>query len=519
MRRFQSSGGWRPHSTHVYRGCLAVVLLLAASIRIFPWFLPHVFVGVMEYDDGVYYAASSALLHGQVPYRDFVILHPPGSTIALLPFAAAGSVFGDSYGLAAARVGTVVISLANIFLVSRIASGALHGAQSRAVAALLSAFTYAAYTNAVQSEHTFLLEPLLNLICLISVYVLLRARRTRRDALLVGIGLAVATLIKVFAAAYVIAVVVWYCASHRGKDAVATLLTYVAALSVLMVPWTVVAGASVWRDLVQTQLGRPPAGGMSGTGRGSDILGLTGFLGHPAPAGTVILSSVLLLAWLVWMCRADHRAWLSLTVLLVAVPAFLLSGPYFSHYSAFLAPSLAIALGRAGAQFSDNPSHRLPSSALVATAALYATFLLVGAGRPLLKWSGQGDIALAVERVVPQQACIFTDAQSLAVAANRLATSSRSCPQWVDGRGYALTLTGEKAGDFYPNGFQRLARWQHETVVQLQTADYLLLRGRTAALSEWDSSTRDYVHAHFRLVDAWTGDWPWQIWSRINSKA
>jgi hypothetical protein len=33
--------------------------------------------GLGNYDDGVYYAAGNGLAHGLLPYRDFLLLHPP----------------------------------------------------------------------------------------------------------------------------------------------------------------------------------------------------------------------------------------------------------------------------------------------------------------------------------------------------------------------------------------------------------------------------------------------------------
>ena len=43
--------------------------------------------GLGNYDDGVYYSAATALVHGQLPYRDFLLLQPPGIAVLLAPFA------------------------------------------------------------------------------------------------------------------------------------------------------------------------------------------------------------------------------------------------------------------------------------------------------------------------------------------------------------------------------------------------------------------------------------------------
>jgi alpha-1,2-mannosyltransferase len=57
-----------------------------------------------RYDDGVYYSGAVALLSGRMPYRDFVLLHPPGVLLASAPFAEIGRLTHDSTGLASARV-------------------------------------------------------------------------------------------------------------------------------------------------------------------------------------------------------------------------------------------------------------------------------------------------------------------------------------------------------------------------------------------------------------------------------
>src|SRR5690348_14341143 len=96
---------------------LVPIVVVAAALRAAVWFKPHVFTGVMEYDDGVYYAASRALLHGLVPYRDFTIVHPPLTTLLLSPAAAIGAVAGDPAGTAVARIEVLLAECVNVWLV------------------------------------------------------------------------------------------------------------------------------------------------------------------------------------------------------------------------------------------------------------------------------------------------------------------------------------------------------------------------------------------------------------------
>ena len=41
--------------------------------------------GIGGYDDGVYFGSALGLVNGLMLYRDFVMLHPPGVTLALAP--------------------------------------------------------------------------------------------------------------------------------------------------------------------------------------------------------------------------------------------------------------------------------------------------------------------------------------------------------------------------------------------------------------------------------------------------
>src|SRR3982750_2171102 len=66
----------------------------------------------IDYDEGVYFAASALLFKGILPYRDFVFVHPPG----LLYFLGLTSMFGAG-GFAAARVVATIVGAINIFLV------------------------------------------------------------------------------------------------------------------------------------------------------------------------------------------------------------------------------------------------------------------------------------------------------------------------------------------------------------------------------------------------------------------
>jgi hypothetical protein len=127
----------------------------------------------MGYDDGVYYTAAAKLVFGDLPYRDFVLLHPPAITLALAPFAELGRLTSDREGMAVARVAFMLLGALNAALTARVASVLGRGA------ALVAGGFAAVWIHAAYVERTTLLEPL-GTLALLTVLLLLQPRPHRR---------------------------------------------------------------------------------------------------------------------------------------------------------------------------------------------------------------------------------------------------------------------------------------------------------------------------------------------------
>jgi alpha-1,2-mannosyltransferase len=468
------------------------ILLLALVLRAYPWFLPHTLLGVMEVDDGVYYASSKMLLHGLAPYRDFTILHPPVTSVLLLPFAGLGALLGDPVGMAAARLTVGLIGLVNVLLVHRLAGRLGLGER----AALIAAATYAVMPDAVVAEHTVLLEPLVNACCLLAVLLLLGSRRVP----LAGVLLSAAVGIKVFAGAYVVGVLIWLVLSNRRALLPPLLLGMVLGGIVLTGPFLALAPSELFHDIVTTQLSRPTDNTPGG---------LVFLLDQVLPHGLSLLVVIALLAGVVLVARRWERRHpaspLTLWLLVggIGVLAFATSPSYFPHYGAFLVPPLAMVLA-------------LPSSRrrTLAVGALLLAFTVSSVVNDVTQ-TGQSDVRQAAS-VIPEGSCVFYEGISLAVAADVLEIPSQTCPAWIDGRGVSLTWNTEwdHAQEFYPFGFRNDARWQAETVEQLEHAQFLLLTQDVRDIGEWTSTTQAYALAHFAPV--WTEDTDVQVqlWKR-----
>jgi alpha-1,2-mannosyltransferase len=477
------------------RAPLAAIMALGVLLRTLPWWPGNNFRGVLEYDDGVYYAASRLLLHGRLPYSSFTIVHPPGLSLLLMPAALVGDAFGDDLGMAAGRVEMQLFALANIGLVYLLARRLPRGRP------LVAAGLYAIMPNAVSAEHTILLEPLATFACLVAAWLLLRRPPTGTDLAGAGFFLALGVGLKLFAGAYVLAAVVFLLWTRRPKGLLPLAAGGLLGTAAVLVPFFVPDPSAAWHDIVVTQLGRPANPTVA---HGLDrFVSMVGFGYATVPLG--LLLALLIAVVTARSAREPHIGFWAVVLVLVGV-AFVTSPTYFLHYGEFLGPPVALLASR----LVDLP--RVGWALVAAVAVVFA----IGTGVDVSDLRGQADLRAATA-VVPAKACVYFDAVSLALAADLYQDPTNRCPSYVDGRGVALTQNPhwDDRASFYPGGFVADKAWQAQNVAQMQHASYLLLRHDPARFPEWDTSTRHYVLAHFtRQLRHTGGRQPFELWRR-----
>src|SRR4051812_35425466 len=87
-----------------WKWALGLVAVAAWVLRVIPLTRGGGAFGYpIDYDEGVYFSASSLFFQGHWPYRDFVFVHPPGSVWLWGPAALAGSWLGADTGFTMAR--------------------------------------------------------------------------------------------------------------------------------------------------------------------------------------------------------------------------------------------------------------------------------------------------------------------------------------------------------------------------------------------------------------------------------
>ncbi|HWY01448.1 MAG TPA: glycosyltransferase family 39 protein, partial [Mycobacterium sp.] len=306
---------------------VAAVVVVGVALRTLVWWPSHNLFGVLEYDDGVYYAAARLLLDGYLPYSDFSIVHPPGVSLVLLPAAVFGYFLGDPIGMVAGRVEMQLVVALNIVLVYRLAALFPGDRVTRSRRGLVAAALYAVMPNAIVAGQTILLEPLATCACLTAVWFLLRHDQpTRFDLVTCGMFLVVGVSLKLFALSYVVAVVGYLLWTHRPRWLLPLAGGGLLAMAVVIAPFVVSAPARAWHDVVGTQLSRARNPVVpDGLDR---VVNMVGLADITIPLALVLIALLAVISFR----RFDPQVGLWVSVLVITALAFATSPTYFTHY-------------------------------------------------------------------------------------------------------------------------------------------------------------------------------------------
>ncbi len=322
---------------------MAAVFVVAFAARLIPVRRGGGLRGYGPYDDSVYFASATGWVHGRWPYRDFLLLQPPGIVVGLAPFALLGRWLGDSVGLAVGRLAWMalggltaaglVMLLWSISRVGAVASG------------LFFAFFWPAVMVGIVTD----LEGLQNFLLVATLLLLnpfsLRsapppARRTA--ALLAGVALGLAWSIKIWELAPAAVIAGWLAYARRPRDLRWFGFGLLGAVSAVCLPFFLVAPRQMWAMVVADQLGRPWHSGWA-----KRLVYITGTT-HLLPTDRIGPGLVLVLATVVIVVAVALRrpATRMVALLYLAIVGVLVvSPPTYVHYGAFTAPPLALLVG------------------------------------------------------------------------------------------------------------------------------------------------------------------------------
>jgi hypothetical protein len=490
--------------------CAAVALVL----RVYQLSRPGDLLGVTEYDDGVLFGNALRLVSGAIPYRDFVVVQPPGSVLLMAPVALLAKVTGTAWGLAIARLLTVCADTANVILLGLLVRH--RGPLTVGVACGL----YAVYPDALVGAHTFLLEPWLNLCCLVGAVLIFDGDRmagtaTRaagnRRLVLGGAAFGLAVTVKIWGLLPLALAGLLLAVTARRVRPVGALAGGAAlGICVPLLPFAVLAPGALVRDVVVGQLVRNADGSRDLGGRLADLAGLQLLpAGYPRAVLLPFIGALIVGLYVAaYLARNRRLAVLDAYALLgaVAVTAMLLwPRLYYSHYGAFEGPFLALAVALPAGLLTARPDEKPAAEATrpaalpaVVAAVLVTVLVAMGIGQFRAERGMRGiQVSAAADRLIRPGACVVSNDAPFTVAADRFFSSAPGCPAMVDPFGTLFAMTGgDGRGATAATLRPVITLWQ----TTLEHAGYVWLTGDTVAQIPWNAGLDEYFRRHFRLT-------------------
>lgn len=402
---------------------VSAVLVLAVLFRLVPLLIRGGLGFWNGYDDGVYFASADALTFGHLPYRDFVLLHPPGITVLLVPFAALGRITTDATGMIVARCFFIALGAVNATLVTAIA---LRWSRR---AGVLAGVLYAGWYPAVVTDQSARLEVVGTTALLLALLLLVRRKPTvrPRHELLAGVALGIGAGVKVWGVVPWLALVVWELLRQRWMAAVRLVLGGAASLAVLLLPFFVAAPRRMYDMVIRDQL-RRAAVHPSLAHRLSSTFGIdNGITTHHAD---IAIATGVVLAVAVLVCLRDGLAQRIVLVLATNLAVLLSSPSFFRHYAEFVAAPAVLVIALAADRMSRMVSLR-PRVTVLAPAVAGAVALASGVAVFAIP-----EKVKTVDKTVTSAApsgCLKSDDPGVLIQMNRLSQGFRDhCNSGVD---------------------------------------------------------------------------------------
>jgi hypothetical protein len=553
-------GARRPARVGALRPLSLVILvatLAALALRAAPLLNPHVLLGVTEYDDGVYFGSAVRLVHGVLPYRDFILVQPPGIVLLMSPAALLSKVVGTAWGMATGRIMTVLASTLSVTLAGLLIR------HRGVLATTIACAVMVVYPSSLVDSHSVLLEPWLVLFCLLAAVAAFDGDRlTSRPGRLALAGLSAGFAGAVEAWAIIPVVVIGVIAlcqrtppgaqpagePGRLRRVVTFAAGVVAGFGLPVAPFAVLGPRRFYDCIVSSQFNRvlPQSTPvwfrlwwMTGIGK---ELKLGNAADLAVAVGVVVLvCAAVALGWILARSAPAPLDWFALGTTALVIIAFLWYQLFFLHYPAFLAPFLGMSLGlpvsrlahavagrrrgvrqraalsagggpAAGSAIATpgsappvsgsasagapRPAGRVPAAiAAIALLACAASQLsFVTTIRPVVSPAG----VAAARRLIPAGACVVTDQASYLIAADRFTSTRPGCSQLVDPLGVGYALGHGREGD---TGSGKVAAVAAVFRAAFGHADYAWLTSSyDARRISWTPALRAYFRRNFVLL-------------------
>ena len=495
----------RIQSPRLVYGVIAACAVAGALLRLYQLARPGYLLGVTEYDDGVQFGDALRLAGGVIPYRDFVVVQPPGSVLLMAPVAVLAKVTGTAWGLGVARLLTVAADTACIVLLGLLVR------HRGAVAAGIACGIYAVYPDALVAAHTFLLEPWLNLFCLAAAVVLFEgdevSGRQRRLGW-AGVLFGVAAAVKIWA---VVPLAVAGVLVARWPRRLGVLAGGAAAgFGVLVLPFLVMAPGRLVKEVFVSQYLRAHLGhGLQALPRLSD---LAGFNLDPGVSSTVRIlllvgfAAVVPLGYLAACLAARRRPaaldWYALIGLAAVIGMLLWPDTYYTHYGAFAGPFIALVVALPVGLL--RPAEQSGQIVPVVAAGLVAAMLIGALG--VFQFAAETRLhawispAAQADRLIPAGSCVLTNNPAYTISAGRFTQDPAGipgCPDLVDPFGANLVMTGGGSQAASP---QQLTSVRAMWLSDFSRVPYVWIESDSKGQIPWTPALYAYFESHFQLI-------------------
>ena len=492
--------------------------VLALALRLFMITRNGYFNGITEYDDGVYLGASIRLLQGALPYHDFAFVQPPGILLLMAPVALLAKVTTTASAMTVARIFTVLASTACIPLVGNLVR------YRGTLVTVVTCGILAIYPDDMVTAHTLLLEPWMNLLCLIAANIAFQRGRLTRPGRLAwaGIVLGFAGAVKFWAVAPA-AVLLGLCLlvrEQRGRRTRNYVLGLAGGFIIPVAPFALSAPGTFIHSTMFDQATR--AGSyvplslrlahltglidfLNRSGRFSLHAGIHSLFAGGGAASTDIASAgwlpfgftaVLVVAIAVGYTwdpnRPSQLEWFALATAVLSSVAILSYSAFFYHYPAFPAPWIALTAGGAVRSLGGRPEIRKALIGCVAVVLVAVALLQVNEVADL-----GAPHAYADSQAIPEGACVVTDEISLLISANRFTAAKPGCPDIIDSLAETLVLSnGVSVQAGAANMPQVVAAWQ----ALFSKAQYVWLSSSNARRIPWSPELTNWFNSNFSQV-------------------
>jgi alpha-1,2-mannosyltransferase len=486
---------------------IAGITVLALAIRVYYQYTrPGFLLGVTEYDDGPYFGSAVRLAHGSLPYRDFVLVQPPGITLLMSPLGLLSNLTGTAWAMAAGRVLTALASTAGVALVGLLAR------HRGLLTVVIACGVTAVYPDAVAAAHTVLVEPWLALFCLLGALAVFdRDRLTASTRRLAWGGAAFGFGGAVEAWAIVPVLMVLVLCLPRIRRVAIFAAGVAAGFLIPVLPFALIAPVKFYQSLIVAQIGS--RAGATRVPLFTRLDHLAGVFDLSLPNAALLLVTLAIAAFVIlayavsWQRTSQPPAgldWFAAATAAVTAALFLWPPQFHYHFAAFLAPFLALTVALAAGRLlaaaqagSPAAAGRMERWSAGAAAAVLAVMTVIQFHAETIVPPVLGPVPAAIDRIIPPGACVLTDQVSLTINANRFVSATPGCPQLVDTLGTDLALSHGLTPD---TGAGRVPAVAAVWAQALGHAQYLLLTHDNSRRIAWSPSLRAYFRSHFRRV-------------------